>query len=136
MPDPDRTPRRMALAGVYLATPAFLLLDWAADLNLRTAFLEERPAWKWAYYALLTGLGIAMALLPHLARPLATVEAGINALFTTLGVVIPYLEMVDAAGRGADFDFPQFPILALFTSAFVLAVAQMPYPGRPSAGAE
>jgi hypothetical protein len=130
MPDPDRTPRRMALAGVYLATPAFLLLDWAADLNLRTAFLEERSAWKWAYYALLTGLGIAMAVLPHLARPLATVEAGINALFTTLGVVIPYVEMADAAGRGQDFDFPRFPILALFTSALVLAIAQAPWPAR------
>jgi hypothetical protein len=129
MPDPDRTPRRMALAGVYLATPAFLLLDWAADLNLRTAFLEDRPGWKWAYYALLTGLGIAMALLPYLARPLATVEAGINALLTALSVFLPYVEMANAAAAGKEFDFPQFPILALFTSAFVLAIAQAPYPG-------
>jgi hypothetical protein len=130
MPSTDRTPRRLALAGVYLATPAFLLLDWAADLNLRTAFLEDRPGWKWAYYGLLTALGVAMGLLPHLARPLATVEAGINALLTSLGVILPYVEMANAAGRGEEFDFPQFPILALFTSALVLAIAQAPWPAR------
>jgi hypothetical protein len=130
MPDPDRTPRRMALAGVYLATPAFLLLDWAADLNLRTAFVEDRPGWKWSYYGLLTALGIAMAMLPKLARPLATVEAGINALLTALGVMIPYVEMASAAAAGEDFDFPQFPILALFTSALVLAIARVPWPAR------
>ena len=126
MPASTRSLRRLVLAIVYLATPVFLVLDWSAGLNLRAAFLESRPPWKWSYYGLLLVLGVAMALLPQLARPLATVEAGMNALLTSLMVLLPYVEMIGAAERGDEIVVPDFPLLALFTSVLVLAIARVP----------
>ena len=71
----------------YAATAAFLLLDYAFDVNLRLAFLEPWPGWRALYYVIcFSCLGIIVGR-PDLTLLVTTVESLItlSALLLSMG---------------------------------------------------
>jgi hypothetical protein len=64
----------------YAATAAFLLLDYAFDVNLRLAFLEPWPGWRALYYAICFSCLGLIVWRPDLTLLVTTVESLITLL--------------------------------------------------------
>ena len=71
----------------YAATAAFLLLDYAFDVNLRLAFLEPWPGWRAFYYAICFSCFGLIVWRPDLTLLVTTVESLItlSALLLSMG---------------------------------------------------
>jgi hypothetical protein len=71
----------------YAATAAFLLLDYAFDVNLRLAFLEPWPGWRALYYAICFSCLGLIVWRPDLTLLVTTVESLItlSALLLSMG---------------------------------------------------
>jgi hypothetical protein len=71
------------MSGYYAATAVFLVLDLAAGINVRLAFLEGMPGWRAAYY------GFCFACLAGMiARPAAEALIGVVESAVTLTALI------------------------------------------------
>lgn len=77
----DRIPQRTAgerLVGYYyFATPLFFVADYVTGFDARAAFLDDETA-RYAYYALLMGLGVLAWLFPKTGLLTGILESGIN----------------------------------------------------------
>lgn len=84
----------------YVATGAFVLLDYLADINVRVAFLEPWPVWRAGYYLFcLACLGL-IARRPALTLAVATVESLVTLSALILGMGI---RVTGASVSAADF---------------------------------
>jgi hypothetical protein len=97
----DSTPSRFAaLAKLYylVATPLFVLLDYAFGANIRVAFLDGHAGLRAAYYAIAIGCGVAVWRRPRWAALVGVTESGANIGLLIIGVFVAYLGMLDDAG--------------------------------------
>lgn len=97
----DRAPSRFAaLAKVYylVATPLFVVLDYAFGANVRVAFLDGHSGLRAAYYAIAIGCGVAVWRRPRWAALVGVTESGANIALLIIGVFVAYLGMLDDAG--------------------------------------
>ncbi len=78
----------------YLATPAFILLDYFAGVNVRVAVLDNMPAYKGLYYGFCVACGAAVFLLPQSSVVVALFESAVNICITVLAIFRPYLETI------------------------------------------
>jgi hypothetical protein len=78
----------------YLATPAFILLDYFAGFNVRVAVLDDMPAYKGLYYGFCVACGAAVFLLPQSSIVVALFESTANIFITVLAIFRPYLETI------------------------------------------
>ena len=68
----------------YAATALFLLLDYAFDINVRVAFLDQWPGWRFLYYAFCFAIFAAIAWRPMLAGLLGVAES----LLTLVALIV------------------------------------------------
>jgi hypothetical protein len=78
----------------YLLTPVFVLLDFALNINVRTAFLDAYSEWKIPYYILCICIGLLYVFRPLLADFLSIVECVVSVLLLTGGVIVHYYQAV------------------------------------------
>lgn len=83
----------------YAATAAFLLLDYVFDINVRVAFLDQWPGWRFLYYAFCFAIFAAIAWRPALAGILGVAESLLTlvALIVTMAlrVMVVTDDMID-----------------------------------------
>ena len=86
----------------YAATALFLLLDYVFDINVRVAFLDHWPGWRFLYYAFCFAIFAAIAWRPMLAGLLGVAESLLTliALILTMAVRVMVVtdEMIDSGG--------------------------------------
>ncbi len=75
----------------YLLTPAFILLDYAVGVNVRTAALDAMPLYKNLYYGFCILCGIVVFVLPRASAAVALVESSIMVLLTAVSAFLPVL---------------------------------------------
>ncbi len=68
----------------YAATAVFLLLDYLFNINVRVAFLDDWPAWRFLYYLLCFAILAAIAWRPMLAGLLGVAES----LLTLVALIV------------------------------------------------
>jgi len=76
----------------YLMTPAFILLDYAAGVNVRTAALDGMPLQKNLYYGFCAVCGIIVFVAPRASAVVAIFESIIILLITMLSMMRPIME--------------------------------------------
>lgn len=85
----------------YLVTPAFILLDYLAGINIRVAALDAMPVYKNLYYGLCVLCGVLVLVLPAASAVVAFVESTILIFLTVPAVFRPLVENVE---QFADLD--------------------------------
>lgn len=101
----------------YLATPAFLLLDILFGVPLRVSTLDT-PLFKYGYYTLSLGCGLAIQARPRAAPFIGLGESAFNFLLVILGILGPYWQMVNQAGDpNATLTNPFTPVM--FVNAII-----------------
>ncbi|MFH1716916.1 MAG: hypothetical protein ABIF19_06160 [Planctomycetota bacterium] len=89
---------RLSIASLYYyITPAFILLDYAGGINVRTAVLDGMPLYKNLYYGFCILCGVVIYFLPWLSAAVALFESIIMILMTILGIFLPYVQYIKAA---------------------------------------
>jgi hypothetical protein len=78
----------------YLATPLFFLADLIFDAPVRAAAFHA-PAWRYAYYIVLVGLGLLCRFRPRLAPVVGMGESAANLLLLILSILLPIWGMAD-----------------------------------------
>lgn len=98
-----RAPPARLLAGYYLATPIFAVVDAAAGAPVRVSgFL---PGWgRAAYYAALLVLGLLCRARPAAAPWVGMAESSVNLLLLLLGILLPVWSMTDAVLAGGPME--------------------------------
>ena len=79
----------------YLLTPAFMTLDYAAGVNVRTAVLDALPVYKNLYYGFCVLCGVIVFVLPRASIVVALVESTIMIAMTAARVLLPLLSAVE-----------------------------------------
>ncbi|MGI9261888.1 MAG: hypothetical protein ACR2QR_07620 [Woeseiaceae bacterium] len=87
----------------YAATAIFLLLDYLFGINVRVAFLEPWPVWRFLYYLFCFGCLAVMLWKPALTTLVSAVESllTLSALILHMGVRVMSLS-VGVLEEGAD----------------------------------
>lgn len=87
----------------YAATAIFLLLDYLFGINVRVAFLEPWPVWRFLYYLFCFGCLAVMMWKPALTLVVSTVESllTLSALILHMGVRVMSLS-AGVLEKGAD----------------------------------
>ena len=91
------------LRAYYAATALFLVLDYFFDFNIRLAFLEPWPFWRFLYYVACFGLLAVSYWRPALTNLVATIESLItlSALILSMGArAVSMSVVVLETGRG------------------------------------
>lgn len=81
----------------YLATPAFILLDYLGGISVRVAALDHMPAYKNLYYAFCILCGVVVCFLPRWSVVVALFESPVNLLISILGLLLPYVDRIKQA---------------------------------------
>ena len=79
----------------YAMTPAFIVLDYAFSINVRTAVLDGMPLWKNLYYGFCILCGVIIFVVPRASAIVAISESVIIIFLSILGVFLPILEAVE-----------------------------------------
>lgn len=79
----------------YLLTPAFILLDYAGGVNVRTAVLDAWPVYKNLYYGFCVLCGVIVFVVPRASAVVTISESLIIIFMTILGVFLPVLEAIE-----------------------------------------
>ncbi len=79
----------------YLMTPAFILLDYAAGVNVRTAALDGMPLQKNLYYGFCVLCGVIVFVAPRASAVVAIFESIIIVLITMLSMLRPIIEALE-----------------------------------------
>jgi len=82
----------------YLVTPAFILLDYLAGINIRVAALDAMPVYKNLYYGFCVLCGVLVLVLPAASPVVAFVESTILIFLTVPGVFRPLVENIERFG--------------------------------------
>ena len=78
----------------YLMTPAFIVLDYAFAVNVRTAVLDAMPVWKNLYYGFCILCGVVVFAVPRASAVVALVESSVIVFMTAARVFLPVLVIV------------------------------------------
>ena len=81
----------------YLMTPAFIVLDYAGDINIRVAALDATPRFKILYYGLCVVCGLAAFFRPRVSMVVAVFESSIIILITLRSLLRPMLQVLAGA---------------------------------------
>lgn len=87
-PEPRRGSPVAWLTGYYLATPLFALADAALSFSVRAAAIQSAPL-RFAYYALLLGLGLLGRARPRMASWIGMLESAFSLTLLLLAVLLP-----------------------------------------------
>lgn len=88
------------VAGYYLATPLFAVVDLAAGAPVRVSGVL--PGWgRGAYYAVLLLLGFLCRARPAATPWVGMAESSVNIFLLLLGILLPVWSMTDAVLAGA-----------------------------------
>jgi hypothetical protein len=93
-------PSRRLFELFYLATPAFVLLDWLVGVPARAAGIPD-PAWRAAYYGMLMGCWLLCRTVPVSAPFVGLAESSVNLLLLLLSVLLPIWSYGEQAMAGA-----------------------------------
>jgi hypothetical protein len=80
----------------YAATVAFLLLDYAAGVNVRVAFLEALPGARAAYYVFCFACLALMVWRPSWTTPITTLESLVTLVALILSMAVRVMVPNDA----------------------------------------
>jgi hypothetical protein len=120
-------PRAVRAVTLYylFGTPLFFLGDLMLGLSIRAAFLDNRPMWRFAYYALAFACGLAAARWPRWSGIVALVESGGNIVLLIFGIMLSYLAAIDAVSADAPIisPFGATSVVNLALSAIVLTIS-------------
>ena len=86
----------------YLMTPAFVVLDYAAGINIRIAALDTKPVYKALYYGFCVACGLVVFLRPRASIVVAIVESSVIILITAASLLLPML-VVTVRDIGSDW---------------------------------
>ena len=86
----------------YLMTPAFVVLDYAAGINIRIAALDTKPACKALYYGFCIACGLVVFFRPRASIVVAIVESSVIILITAASLLLPML-VVTVRDIGSDW---------------------------------
>jgi len=92
--DMERPVRYVIPRAYYLMTPAFILLDYGAGVNVRAAVLDAMPVYKNLYYGFCILCGVIVFAIPRASAVVAIAESSIIVFMTAAHVFLPVLEMV------------------------------------------
>ena len=81
----------------YLITPAFIVLDYAAEINIRVAALDATPRFKILYYGLCVVCGLAAFFRPRVSMVVAVFDSSIIILITLRSLLRPMLQVLAGA---------------------------------------
>lgn len=87
----------------YLATPAFVLLDWLVGVPARAAGIPD-PGWRAAYYAMLMGCWLLCRYVPGSAPLVGLAESSVNLLPLLLSILLPIWSYGERALQGTGPD--------------------------------
>ena len=94
--------QRLTLFYYLLATPVFLLLDSALDLNLRAAFTEDW-ALKGGFYTFLVSCGLLVFFRPSLEALVGIGESSVSIFLLIYTFMKPLLHIdIEAVEAGGD----------------------------------
>ena len=79
----------------YAMTPAFIVLDYAFSINVRTAVLDAWPVYKNLYYGFCILCGIIIFVVPRASALVAISESVIIIVMTILGVFQRVLHAIE-----------------------------------------
>ena len=90
-------PGQRLFAGYYAATAAFLVADYALSFNIRLAFLDDLPAWRFAYYLFCFLCLLLVRRYPAWANVIAASESLVNVSGLILHMGIRVITLSGAA---------------------------------------
>jgi hypothetical protein len=98
-----------ALAGYYLATPLFALIDVLWGVSVRAIALDAVPGLKYAYYAACLALGLLATVRPGLAGIVAASESSVNLALVIMSIPVAYLGVLQGMLDGGNVRNPFTP---------------------------
>lgn len=81
----------------YLMTPAFIVLDYAVDFNIRIAPLDATPRFKVLYYGFCVVAGLVGFFLPRVSMVVAVFESSIIILLSLRSLLLPMMQVLIGA---------------------------------------
>jgi hypothetical protein len=96
------------IQGYYLASPLFFLFGLWWGMEIRVTFLPD-PGVRFAYYVLLSGLGLLIHFKPGTAPWVALGESSFNLLLIMLWILVPIYGMDEMVADGGPVGLPYTP---------------------------
>ena len=109
----------------YLATPAFVLLDYVAGINVRVAVLDSAPLYKNLYYGFCILCGVVVFLRPRFSGLVALIESTALFVMTVALVFLPYWAFAQSAEDPLDVEFQIFTFQGVINLVLTGAIALM-----------
>ena len=81
----------------YLVTPAFIVLDYAVDFNIRIAPLDATPRFKILYYGFCVVFGLVGFFRPWVSMVVAIFESSIIILLSLRSLLLPMMQVLIGA---------------------------------------
>ena len=81
----------------YLMTPAFVVLDYAVDFNIRIAPLDATPRFKILYYGFCVVAGLVGFFRPRVSMVVAVFESSIIILLSLRSLLLPMMQVLMGA---------------------------------------
>ena len=81
----------------YLATPAFIVLDYAVHFNIRIAPLDATPRFKILYYGFCVVFGLVGFFRPRVSMVVAIFESSIIILLSLRSLLRPMMQVLMGA---------------------------------------
>ena len=86
---------KQVLKVYYAGTAVFLLLDYVFQVNVRLAFLDAWPTWRFAYYCACFGLLAAIVWRPAWAEVLGVIESLVTLIALILSMAVRVMFVTD-----------------------------------------
>lgn len=83
------------LTGYYAATAGFVLLDVAAGINIRLAFLDGAPGWRAAYYVFCFACFAAMIRWPSAQALIGALESAVTLTALIISMMLRSMFIAD-----------------------------------------
>ena len=93
------------LSKYYLATPAFMLVEWLAGLNLRVSIPWGGDLLTYLYMAACFVLGGFILKKPSYLNLFALIESSVNLFLLVLSVYLPIIAVTGGPGEAGTFTF-------------------------------
>lgn len=83
------------LRGLYYVTPAFMILDYVFDFNIRISFLSNIPKLKFIYYVICGLFAVFIYKFQSYTYYIAFLENILNLAINIIGFIYPYINYTD-----------------------------------------